>query len=310
MRLDSPEAEAYASAAMPARIEQDRKDAPAGPDIKEPLAVPASRARRLKKARRKAHPEHAGFFRRGLAFGIDVIMITLAALVLYIPYSEIRGALGGEPGFLTRLNAGRPGQILTFNVGLESQERRARKNAYLGYLKKVLTEEEFLKASEMSAEEIQGAFREELERPDAPIVITGGHDFQLLRELVTGYFYFILFFRLGGRSPGKRLLGLKVVDLSGRPRLTWYQAFERTHGYAASLLVGGIGFFQVLWDKGGLTMHDKLAGTTVVRLPKRPSPTKRPASPPPTSKAPASAAEGEPKKPAGTGGSATDLPTH
>lgn len=272
---------------MAAQSEEGLKKAPVGLRTNEPLkdslstdlsALPAKRPRR---ARRKARPDQAGFFRRALAFGVDTVLITLAAFVLYIPYSEIRGALGGEPGFLARLNAGRPGQTLTLNIGLESQERRARKSAYLAYLKELLTEEEYLKASKMSAEEIQGAFRAELERPDAPIVLTGGHDFQLIRELVTGYFYFILFFRLGGRSPGKRLLGLKVVDLGGRPRLTWYQAFERTHGYAASLLIGGIGFFQVLWDKGGLTMHDKLAGTTVVRLPKRARPKKRavPAAP-------------------------------
>jgi hypothetical protein len=35
------------------------------------------------------------------------------------------------------------------------------------------------------------------------------------------------------------------------------------------LLLVGIGFLQVLWDPEGLTMHDRLAGTTVIKLPKK-----------------------------------------
>jgi uncharacterized RDD family membrane protein YckC len=232
--------------------------------------------------RSRARPDQAGFFRRFIAFVVDVFLITLVALPLYVVYSEIRGALGGEPGVVTQLKAGQPGQTWYLTIGLESQEHRSAKKAYLAYLRPFLSEEKYVQASKMSHEELRGAFREELGRPDAPIVTSGGFDFRIIQELLVGYLYFILFFRLGGRTPGKRLFGLKVVDLRGRPGLTWYQAFERTHGYSASLLVGGIGFLQVLWDKGGLTMHDKLAGTTVVRLPKRPRPKSRPAPAAPT----------------------------
>jgi uncharacterized RDD family membrane protein YckC len=232
--------------------------------------------------RPRARPEQAGFFRRFIAFVVDVFLITLGAVPLYVVYSEVRGALGGEPGIVTQLKAGQPGQYFYFRLGLESQERRGAKKTYLAYLRPFLSEEEYLRASKMSLEELKGAFHEELGRPDAPIVTYGGPGFRIIQELLVGYLYFILFFRLGGRTPGKRLLGLKVVDLRGSPSLTWYQAFERTHGYAASLLVGGIGFLQVLWDKGGLTMHDKLAGTTVVRLPKRPHPKPHPAPAAPT----------------------------
>lgn len=212
-----------------------------------------------------------------MAFVVDVLLITLVAFPLYVVYTEIRGALGGEPGIVTQIKAGRPGQILSFTLGPGSQAPRNARAAYLAYLRTLLSEEEYLRASKMPLEELKGAFHEELGRPGAPIVIHGGHDFRLIQELVVGYLYFIFFFRFGGRTPGKRLFGLKVVDLRGRPGLTWYQAFERTHGYAASLLIVGIGFLQVLWDKDGLTMHDKLARTTVVRLPKRSRPKPRPA---------------------------------
>lgn len=96
-------------------------------------------------------------------------------------------------------------------------------------------------------------------------VVNFAETFNVIREGIVGYLYFILFFRFGGRTPGKRLFGLEVVDLGGAPRLGWYQAFERTHGYAASALASFLGFLQVLWNKEGLTMHDQLARTTVVR---------------------------------------------
>ncbi len=97
------------------------------------------------------------------------------------------------------------------------------------------------------------------------VVINFAETFNVIREGIVGYLYFILFFRFGGRTLGKRLFGLRVVDLGGAPRLGWYQAFERAHGYAASALASFLGFLQVLWNKEGLTMHDQLARTTVVR---------------------------------------------
>lgn len=114
------------------------------------------------------------------------------------------------------------------------------------------------------------------EEDEEHFIIRGeGETFDFLREIIVGYIYFILFFHLRGRTPGKCLFRLKVIDLKGRDRVGWYQAFERTHGYAASLLIGGLGFFQVLWDPKGLTMHDKLAGTTVIKLPKKKKKRKR-----------------------------------
>lgn len=101
---------------------------------------------------------------------------------------------------------------------------------------------------------------------DKKTFYVGGEKFNFIFEFLIGYAYYILFFRFGGRTPGKRLLRLRVVDLQGRPRLGWYQALERAHGYAASALLAFLGFLQVLWDHQGLTMHDKLAGTTVIRI--------------------------------------------
>lgn len=113
------------------------------------------------------------------------------------------------------------------------------------------------------------------ERKNGPIDKTyyiGGEKFNIVSEFIVGYLYYILCFRFGGRTVGKRLLGLRVIDLEGRRRLGWYQSLERAHGYAASALLASLGFLQVLWDHKGLTMHDRLAGTTVIRLKKAPRP--------------------------------------
>jgi uncharacterized RDD family membrane protein YckC len=89
--------------------------------------------------------------------------------------------------------------------------------------------------------------------------------YKVIKEYIITILYFVLFFRFGGRTPGKRLFGLKVIDLEGKPRLGWYQCFERAHGYVCSGLFASLGFWQVLWDRHGLTMHDRIADTTVIR---------------------------------------------
>ncbi len=64
--------------------------------------------------------------------------------------------------------------------------------------------------------------------------LKAGKGLNVLREIIVAYLYFGLFFRFRSQTPGKRLLRLKVVDLKGRARLSWYQCFERAHGYNES----------------------------------------------------------------------------
>lgn len=79
------------------------------------------------------------------------------------------------------------------------------------------------------------------------------------------YVYFIGFLVLWkGHTPGKRLFGIRVLRIDGKP-LTLWRSFERFHGYAASLLTGLLGFLQVLWDPNRQCLHDKVAETVVVQ---------------------------------------------
>ena len=89
-------------------------------------------------------------------------------------------------------------------------------------------------------------------------------------DLGLGFGWFALYFTaftvLGrGQTPGKRLLGIKVIRLDNRP-IGWWPAFERFGGYAASFSIGLLGFAQVLWDRNRQALHDKAIGTVVVRL--------------------------------------------
>ena len=67
-----------------------------------------------------------------------------------------------------------------------------------------------------------------------------------------------------GRTPGKRVLGIRVIRLDGKP-LGWFASFERFGGYAAALATGTLGFFQILWDRNRQGVHDKISETVVIR---------------------------------------------
>jgi uncharacterized RDD family membrane protein YckC len=78
--------------------------------------------------------------------------------------------------------------------------------------------------------------------------------------------YFTAFIALWrGQTPGKRLLGLRVVRLDGKP-MSWWASFERFGGYSASVITGLLGFAQILWDRNRMALHDKITETVVVRV--------------------------------------------
>jgi len=189
--------------------------------------------------------------------------------MVYLVYVEITAAFKKEPGLVAKaVRAIKEGG--SFLITTEPQKLdEYLKKIYLQELKKMLPREEYKRAKEMTYQEMKQAFPlpgkfENLEEK----IIKTGKGVDILREIIVAYIYFGLFFRLRSQTPGKRFLRLKVVDLKGRPRLGWYQSLERAHGYAASALLASLGFLQVLWDAEGLTMHDKIASTTVIKLPR------------------------------------------
>ena len=68
-----------------------------------------------------------------------------------------------------------------------------------------------------------------------------------------------------GQTPGKRLLGIRVVQLDNKPLSLW-AAFGRQGGYSAGLATGLLGFMQIFWDPNRQAIQDKLADTLVLRV--------------------------------------------
>ena len=81
--------------------------------------------------------------------------------------------------------------------------------------------------------------------------------------------YFV-FFLTGRRraTPGKRVLRLEVLKLSGEPLSAW-DAFERFGGYLASIGTLGFGLLDFWRDPNRRLAHDRIASTVVVKRAKR-----------------------------------------
>ena len=80
---------------------------------------------------------------------------------------------------------------------------------------------------------------------------------------VFGAVYLLFFWVLVGITPGKALLGLRVVRADGQS-LTIGRAFLRLVGYWVSALLFFLGFVMVIFDNRRQGLHDKIANTVVV----------------------------------------------
>lgn len=81
--------------------------------------------------------------------------------------------------------------------------------------------------------------------------------------------YFTTFLTLWkGRTPGKRMLGVRVIRLDGE-ELGWWASFGRFGGYAAGVATGLLGFAQIFWDRNRQAVHDKISETVVIREERR-----------------------------------------
>lgn len=74
--------------------------------------------------------------------------------------------------------------------------------------------------------------------------------------------YPVGFWVLLGQTPGKLLLGLRIVRVNGQP-MSIRRALLRYGGYWLSAIPLGLGFLWVLVDARRQGWHDKVAGTYV-----------------------------------------------
>ena len=79
--------------------------------------------------------------------------------------------------------------------------------------------------------------------------------------------YGAILWKLKGATVGDIIFGLKVVRVDGR-QMDWVSAAVRALACFFSLIVIGLGFFWIAFDREKQGWHDKIAGTVVVRMPK------------------------------------------
>jgi uncharacterized RDD family membrane protein YckC len=79
--------------------------------------------------------------------------------------------------------------------------------------------------------------------------------------------YCMVLWALKGTTIGGIICGLKVIRLDDRP-VDWTVAIVRGLGGFLSLVVAGLGFVWVAFDREQQSWHDKIAGTVIVRVPK------------------------------------------
>jgi hypothetical protein len=67
-----------------------------------------------------------------------------------------------------------------------------------------------------------------------------------------------------GQTPGKKLMGIRVVQLDGTYMSAW-ESFGRYGGYGAGFATGLLGFFQIYWDSNRQAIQDKISATVVIK---------------------------------------------
>jgi uncharacterized RDD family membrane protein YckC len=80
-----------------------------------------------------------------------------------------------------------------------------------------------------------------------------------------GFIYFIFFWVISGFTPGKALLGLRVVRTDGRP-VNLARAVLRLIAYLIAALPLFLGFIWILFDNRRQGWHDKIARTYVIYM--------------------------------------------
>jgi len=98
-------------------------------------------------------------------------------------------------------------------------------------------------------------------------VVTGFGSIATAVPIFIGYFT-ILTWAMRGKTAGKAMVRIRVTRLDGR-RLSLWDSFGRAGGYAASAGTAFLGFLEAFWHPNRQTIHDRIAGTIVIRETRR-----------------------------------------
>lgn len=177
--------------------------------------------------------QFGGFWRRALAYGIDKTILYLFSFLLFLTGLLALGMGGGSSIARWAAAGGLPsGRDLLTSAVLAILEGRSDLTWFHGMAFAIL---------------------------------------YTLTTTLAGMAYFTWFHGTGGRTPGKMLLGLRVIRTSGEP-MGFGIAFLRWVGYIVSALPFWLGFIWIALDGKKQGWHDKIAATLVVRTGREPDP--------------------------------------
>jgi uncharacterized RDD family membrane protein YckC len=75
-----------------------------------------------------------------------------------------------------------------------------------------------------------------------------------------------------GQTPGKQVVGIRVIDFAAGGSIGHGRALVRALGRYVSAIPLGLGYFWMLWDPEKQTWHDKFANAVVVPIEAYPVP--------------------------------------
>jgi uncharacterized RDD family membrane protein YckC len=103
-------------------------------------------------------------------------------------------------------------------------------------------------------------------KPDGQklVHVPGNELYQIFYDIIVPILYFgVLLWKGKGRTPGKRIMHIRVVSIVHR-HLSFWHCVERALGYGAAALEGGFGFAQFFIHPYRRCAQDRLAETMVV----------------------------------------------
>jgi uncharacterized RDD family membrane protein YckC len=99
---------------------------------------------------------------------------------------------------------------------------------------------------------------------DLLLVLLLGMVVEFTVALVLNTVYYSFFHYASGQTPGKRILGIRVVNLGTLDYLSGGQSVWRYLASTLNWLICGVGFLVAAFNPEKRALHDYLAGTRVV----------------------------------------------
>lgn len=84
--------------------------------------------------------------------------------------------------------------------------------------------------------------------------------------MVVAILYLLWYWAKKGYTPGKKMMGLRVITQNGECPIGWGPSFLRLIGYFVNGMIMNLGFLFILFDGEKRGLHDMIAKTYVVKI--------------------------------------------